>query len=647
MLRKVAVLAAAFVTTLAVAPAASAAGRTFYVATNGHDTANGQAPTAAFQHVQRCADVMVAGDTCVIAGGTYRETVKPANSGTAGKPIAYRTAPGEKVTLSGAEPVRGWAKVSAADVAAIAKTDPFAANSPFSQAVSAGNVYSTAVDLGSDVTTVQVFTDGTMGVEAQWPYPGLDLVTPKLAYAGAGSADATIVDPGMTRPAGYWNGARALTGYWYVSATSTVASSAVGSVTLAAAPPCTHKVVPKDTRYSLFGKIGELANPGEWFYDTAAKRLYVYSTDNPAAHNLEAKRRKLAFDLTNSSYTNLTGLTLFGASVQTGSSSTNVVLDKINAHYLSHYTDITQGATDCGSTVTRGVADTGLVINGTNNQVVNSNLAYSAGNAIALRGQHNTASNNVIHDADYLGTYAAGIAVAGNSQTVQHNTIYRVGRSGINLQWDVAAGTTPGPDRIAYNDISQYARLSLDTAAIYTCCASDMLQTSIDHNILHDGTPTPGVNPFAVAGIYADNGQSNLTIANNVGWNNLEKTVMLNGLGSGSRNNLVYNNTGGATLFYVKGPGQSTGTKLYNNIGEIVGLAGATDGGMLISNNLPADTDPKFVDAATHDYRLSADSPARNAAIPLPGINDGSTDPTPSLGAYQYGAPRWTAGATR
>ncbi|MGW4411624.1 hypothetical protein ACWEJ6_46915, partial [Nonomuraea sp. NPDC004702] len=29
-----------------------------------------------------------------------------------------------------------------------------------------------------------------------------------------------------------------------------------------------------------------------------------------------------------------------------------------------------------------------------------------AGNGIALRGMRNTATNNVIHDVDYLGTYA-------------------------------------------------------------------------------------------------------------------------------------------------------------------------------------------------------------------------------------------------
>ncbi|MER6105078.1 right-handed parallel beta-helix repeat-containing protein [Streptomyces sp. NPDC001832] len=646
-----AVLASMCVVTSAVPadahPAGAKDGRTYYVAPWGRDTAGGRTLLTPFRSIQECADTAAPGDTCVIASGTYEETVVPARSGTAEKPITYRAAKGAKVTLSGATRVRGWSPVTGGDVAEIGKTDPYALNSAFSEAVAAGRVYSTDVDLGSDVTTVQVFTDKKMGIEAQWPYPGLDLLDPELQYAGAGSAGATIADADLTRPAGYWNGARALTSYWYVSATTTVKNSGVGTVELDAAPPCVHKVVPKDTRYSLSGKIGELSNPGEWFYDPDAKRLYVYSTDNPALHRIEAKTRPLAFDLKNTSHTTVEGIDLFASTIRTGPSSTNVTLDGITGTYLSHYTDITRGTTDCGSSVTRGVGDTGIVIDGTHNKIVNSDLSLSAGNGIALRGQNNTATDNVIHDVDYLGTYAAGIAVQGNSQTVMHNTIYRVGRSGINLQWGTTEGLAPGPDRIAHNDISQYARLSLDTAGIYTCCSADMMGSSIDHNLLHDGTPTPGVTPFAVAGVYADNGQSDLVIANNVGWNNLEGTVMLNGLGTGSHDNLVYNNTGGMTLFYVKEPGQSTGTKIYNNIGAIRGLAGATDGGLVLSNNLPAETDPLFVDAAQRDYRLSEGSPARNQAIPLPGINDGSTDATPSLGAFQYGAPKWTAGARR
>lgn len=646
--------AAAALSMVAAAPPAAAhhrhaadTGQTYYVAPSGSDSSDGLGSGTPFQHIQKCADVMVAGDTCLIESGTYQETVVPAHSGSSGLPITYRAAPGAHVTISGASSVTGWTQVTGADVTAIGQNDPYALNSQFSDAVAAGHVWSTGVDLGSDPTTVQVFTDKAMDIEAQWPYPGLDLLNPTIEHAGAGSADATIDDASLTRPAGYWDGARALTGYWYVSATTSVAGSAAGSVTLSAAPPCVHKVVPTDTRYSLSGKIGELANPGEWFYDPAAHRLYLYSTDSPAQHTVEAKARQLAFDLTNASYTSVVGVDLFAATIRTGSTSTHDTLDTITGTYLSHYTDITQGTTDCGSSVDRGVSDTGIVLNGTDNTIVGSDLSLSAGNGIALSGQNNTATDNIIHDVDYMGTYAAGIAVMGNSQTVMNNTIYRVGRSGINLQWGTNTGLTAGKDRIAYNDISQYARLSLDTAGIYTCCGADMMATSIDHNLLHDGTPTPGVTPFAVAGVYADNGQSDLVIADNVGWNNLQGTVMLNGLGSGSYNNGVYNNTGGMTMMYVKGTNQSTGTKIYNNIGTITGSDGATDGGLVMSNNLDPTVDPLFVDAAGHDYELTAASPARNQAVPLAGINDGSTDPVPSLGAYQYGAPKWTAGARR
>ncbi|MEU6873239.1 right-handed parallel beta-helix repeat-containing protein [Streptomyces sp. NPDC046751] len=628
-------------------PVGPRSGQTYYVAVSGQDTASGTSDRTPFRHIQKCADVMVPGDTCLVMSGTYEETVVPARSGTAALPITYRAAPGAKVTVSGASKIAGFQPVTAADVTAIAESDPFAADSQFSDAVAAGHVYRTDVDLGTDVTTVQVFTDKKMGIEAQWPYPGLDLLAPSLQYAGGGSADATVADADLTRPAGYWDGARALTGYWYVSATTTVKSSAVGSVTLETAPPCVHKVVPQETRYALSGKIGELAHPGEWFYDPAAKRLYLYATDDPGAHTVEAKRRTLGFDLAGTSHTTVAGIGLFATTIRTGATSTGVTLDGINGQYLSHYTDITQGATDCGSTVTRGVGDTGIILDGTRNKIVNSDLSLSAGNGIALRGQNNTATDNVIHDVDYMGTYAAGIAVQGNSQTVTHNTISRVGRSGINLQWNEVAGLTPGKDLIAYNDISGYARLSLDVAAIYTCCSAWMMGTSIDHNVLHDPAPTTTSTTFGISGIYADNGQSDLVIANNVGWGNREGTVMLNGLGTGSHDNGVYNNTGGMTLFYVKEPGQSTGTRIYNNVGTIRGLDGATDGGLVLSNNLPPEVDPLFVDAADRDYRLTAASPARNQAIPLPGINDGSTDATPSLGAYQYGAPKWTAGARR
>lgn len=645
--------AALFAVATAAAPAFAAPppghhtgpGKTYYVSAGAPGIGKGRSVQTALPTIQDCADVAQPGDTCVIQSGTYRETVTPAHSGTASAPITFEAAPGAHVVVSGTQQLDGFQPVDQAQLAAVVSADPFAADSLFSQAVAAGKVYSVGVDLGAAGGEAQIFTDGTMDIEASFPFPGTDLLNPTVERADAGTAGATIVDSALTRPAGYWNGARALTSYWYVTATGTVASSAVGSVTLTTAPPCVHKVVPTDTWFRLSGKIGELGYPGSYFYDPQAKRLYLYSDDDPDGHRIEAKARDLAFDLTSASDIRVQGIGLFGATIRTGDTSTGVTLDGIDGKYLSHYWDVTQGATDCGSNVTRGVTTSGIVLKGTGNTIENSRLQYSAGNGISLGGYGNTATDNVITDVDYAGTYAAAVAVQGHSQTVTHNTMARVGRSGINLQWNGVAGTTAGPDRIAYNDISGHASLSVDTAAIYTCCSARMEGTRIDHNVLHDPTPRPGgVYPFGISGIYADNGMSDIQIDNNLGWGNHEGTVELNGLGSGSYDNLVYNNTGGMTLFYVKGPNQSTGTKIYNNIGPITGLAGATDGGLVLSNNL-IDGDPLFVDPAAHDYRLQAGSPARNAAIPLPGVNDGSTDPVPSLGAFQYGAEPWTAGA--
>jgi len=44
---------------------------------------------------------------------------------------------------------------------------------------------------------------------------------------------------------------------------------------------------------------------------------------------------------------------------------------------------------------------------------------------------------------------------------------------------------------------------------------------------------------------------------------------------------------------------------------------------------------PGFVDAASHDYRLSADSPAVDAGIPVAGISDSWSGQAPDLGRYE------------
>ena len=53
---------------------------------------------------------MRAGDTCLIRGGTYRETVTPTNSGKSDAPITFEPYLNEVVVISGADIVSGFAQ---------------------------------------------------------------------------------------------------------------------------------------------------------------------------------------------------------------------------------------------------------------------------------------------------------------------------------------------------------------------------------------------------------------------------------------------------------------------------------------------------------------------------------------------------------
>lgn len=79
----------------------------FYVAPSGSDTNTGSLSNP-FMTIQRAANVMVAGDTCYIRSGTYRETVTPVNPGIAGSPVTFRPYGSEIVTISGTDVVTGW-----------------------------------------------------------------------------------------------------------------------------------------------------------------------------------------------------------------------------------------------------------------------------------------------------------------------------------------------------------------------------------------------------------------------------------------------------------------------------------------------------------------------------------------------------------
>ena len=83
-----------------------------HVATGGADS-NPGTPASPVQTIQHAADLAQPGDVITVHGGVYRERVDPPRGGTSdARRITYQAAPGEHAVITGAEPVKGWKKIT-------------------------------------------------------------------------------------------------------------------------------------------------------------------------------------------------------------------------------------------------------------------------------------------------------------------------------------------------------------------------------------------------------------------------------------------------------------------------------------------------------------------------------------------------------
>jgi len=84
----------------------------FHVAVGGKNSNTGTS-AAPFYTIQHAAGLAQPGDVITVHEGVYRERISPPRGGASDvKRIVYRAAPGEKVVITGAEPVKDWVKVT-------------------------------------------------------------------------------------------------------------------------------------------------------------------------------------------------------------------------------------------------------------------------------------------------------------------------------------------------------------------------------------------------------------------------------------------------------------------------------------------------------------------------------------------------------
>ena len=620
--------------------------RDYFVGGQGASDTNPGTAAQPFATIQKAASVAVAGDVVKIRSGTYRETIRVANSGGGGNPIIFQPDQGAIAIISGLEVMSngGWT-------------------------VHNGNIYKKSIalpvngfntstarinenNLNTTIFANQIFQDGEMQIEARWPdINKFSDMFERDKYRQLVFEPGYLDDPGLPLPAPGLAGATIVSNGWFPTETRTITSHSGNRLTFADIwnNTTTSKWIRK--RYYVTGKLALLTIAKEWHYENGT--LYFWQEGGGAPTGvLEYKARNWGFDIRGKSNITIAGLTFIGCDPVVGNvGSSNAVVDNIRASYMSHHVrhDVWEW---------QGVGMSkqfGIKLLGANSIIKNSEL-HSSGSSGVWLGPNCRAENNLIHDIGYVGNWANGISLwdRDNGQVITRNTVYRMGRSCFDFgyNWNGQHLNV----ELSYNDFYEYGMVSADVGATYAWGQMNLTGLNYHHNWIHDnlspGQPTVTTGGAQV-GIYFDQAAGPGNIHHNVTWNTSDSDmyheVVNEHRHSGTTMN-IYNNTfatstGGNPVSsyrtYITTPHDVQRNNIYRR--RVVINWGASPGN--IANSLTENTDPRFVGTGQGGlaYRLAAGSPAINTGVVIPGITDGSVG-APDIGAYEYGGEAWVPG---
>jgi hypothetical protein len=577
----------------------------FVSASDGNDTNPGSSHLP-FKTIQKAASTMHEGDSCFIHDGVYRETATPAASGTSQKPIVFLAYPNEHPVISGADLLTG----------------------PWS--VYNGSIYKTSMATTSGSPPFnQLFVDHQMYNEARWPNTGINqLVNMNRAHAGAGTDANKLMDNAL--PPGDFNGASVhiVPGDEWISSTKTINNYTPGvGFTFSNnswAGSESYYTPRAGNPYWLFGALDGLDIATEWCLKKTGPQnydcyLWCDGNDSPAGHLVEMKKRNHAFVLSNKTFIRLKGVLIFAAAVLMDNSQ-NCLIEDCQIKYVDHFTQC-----DAYNT-SHNPYNHQNRMSGSGNEWKKCSIIYSAGNGVHDRGQRNKVTNCIIHDVDYMATYAGAIYVNPDASggVYSQNTLHDSGRF---IFWHDGNNFL-----CSHNDMHHGSWLTRDCGIAYGW-GVDGRGAVISYNYVHDN-----LSLSYPRGIYIDNGCSNFIIHHNLVWNIPE--ISLN-MSCPIDNVLYFNNTilascGQAFGGWFVPPADQSTCRVINNLYK------CSFGNFA---PIPPELHNNGNYAVNADGTLTSTSGAINTGYVIPGITDGYIGNAPDIGCYEYGVEPWTAGA--
>jgi hypothetical protein len=615
---------------------------TVYVCAEMGSDSNPGSLEAPFRTINRATQGMNAGGTCLIRKGVYYEEILLANRGIEGHPITISAYNNEEVVVSGADRVTGtWEPWS---------SDP--------------RIWRIQLP-GPDFT--QLFMNGTSMSLARWPdmeFHDNWIEDKKWGYTGTGTTFGRIQNDSIALlnvdltggtaflKIGKGNGCYSRTILEHSAGSATFewdTTQFIGTEYTAEdgdpAKMASHGLT--GNRFFVTGKSGLLDAPAEWFYDTTDNWLYYYPPGelNPNEQVLEYKSRDHGVNLNFTNHIQIRDIIFRGCNLEFRNCS-HIIVNGCKVLYpayrLDFFNRIGEDENLCG-----------IRMEGRDNLVRNSEVAWADERGILISGPNSMIENCVVHNCNLHGRHpGAAITLfltgprdeADSGMTVMNSTVFNCGGVGIYPR-----GTHP----VKTTEINSFNNgiYCVDVSGFYIPYGFNLYGSEISYNWFHN---MEGI------GTRCDSKGREILVHHNLVWNTNANCKWEGHSFDIYNNSYLSVNPSQRGLMLVFSDNAETDLPNFNlknnltlyNIFHRVNFTqffDIPDNGKNFSNNIilqENELGQTFVSSEyPHDWQLNPATRPVDAGVFIPGITGEFTGVAPDAGAMQRDVEPWVPGA--